>query len=247
MLKETWKIYTYESVSSTMDQALKLIAEGSQFAVLAYNQTNGRGRQGRQWQSLEGNLFTTLAFKPSQPCKTWGQISFVAALAVGEVLQNYLSNQKSSHMVQYKWPNDILVSGKKIAGILLEIIDASWLLVGIGINLKNSPRELPYLSTSLKETEGIAPLPEEALFLLTKYFTSKMNMLEEKGFCEIRNLWLKSGAYLGKEIEIRLHKQGLIEKINGQFIDLDEEGTLLLELPNKEIKKIFAGDILLQD
>ncbi|OJX13971.1 MAG: biotin--[acetyl-CoA-carboxylase] ligase [Caedibacter sp. 37-49] len=246
MLEETWKIYTYDSVASTMDQAVELIAEESQFAVLAYNQTNGRGRQGRQWQSFEENLFTTLAFKPSQPCKTWGQVSFVAALAVGEVIQDYLSNQQS-HVVQYKWPNDILVSGKKIAGILLEIIDASWLLVGIGINLKNSPEGLPYLSTSLKELEGGVPSPETALLLLMKYFTFKMKILEEKGFSEIRSLWLKSGAYLGKEIEVRLHKQGLIEKINGRFIDLDEEGTLLLELPNKEIKRIFAGDVLRQD
>ena len=94
MLEETWKIYTYDSVASTMDQAVELIAEESQFAVLAYNQTNGRGRQGRQWQSYEGNLFTTLAFKPSQPCKTWGQVSFVTALAVGEVIQDYLNKTK---------------------------------------------------------------------------------------------------------------------------------------------------------
>jgi BirA family biotin operon repressor/biotin-[acetyl-CoA-carboxylase] ligase len=245
MLAETWKIYTYQTVQSTMDHAAQMLGGEEQFAILAHNQTKGRGRQGRQWVSLEGNLYTTLAFKPPQPCHTWGQISFVAALAVGEVIQHYLSKSQNSQKVRYKWPNDLLIAGYKVSGILLEIIDSSWLLVGVGVNLQNSPTELQYPSTSLQELAGEAPLPEEALSLLTKHFNAKMNILEDKGFSEIRSLWLKAAASLGEEIEVTLRKQEMTEKIKGKFIHLDEEGRLLLELPNKEVKKISAGDVFL--
>jgi len=245
MVTETWKIHTYQTVESTMDQAAQLIDQEDRFAVLAYDQTKGRGRYNRQWVSFAGNLYTTLAFKPSQPCHTWGQISFVAALAVGEVIQHYLSKCQSSQNVRYKWPNDLLIGGHKVSGILLEIINSSWLLVGVGINLQNSPSGLRYHSTSLKEEGGEVPLPEDALSLLTKHFTAKMDILEDKGFSEIRSLWLKAAAYLGEEIEVIVQKQGVTEKVKGKFINLDEEGRLLLELPNKEVKKISAGDVFL--
>lgn len=248
MFTEPWKIYTYQTVESTMDQAAQLIGQEDRFAILAYNQDNGRGKYNRKWVSLAGNLYATLAFKPSQPCHTWGQISFVTALAVGEVIQYYLSKNQHFQKVSYKWPNDLLVSGHKVSGILLEIIDSSWLLVGVGINLCESPVGLQYPSTSLKEIGGKVPLPEEALALLITYFTVKMNILENKGFSEIRAIWLKAAACLGKEIEVTLPKKEMIEKMKGKFIDLDEEGRLLLELPNKEVKKISAGDVfLLQD
>ncbi|AIL13053.1 hypothetical protein IM40_05290 [Candidatus Paracaedimonas acanthamoebae] len=245
MLTERWKIYTYQTVESTMDQAAQLIGQEDQFAILAYDQTKGRGRYNRKWGSLAGNLYTTLAFKPSQPCHTWGQISFVAALAVGEVIQHYLSKSQNSQKINYKWPNDLLIAGHKVSGILLEIIDSSWLLVGVGINLQNSPVGLQYIATSLKEVGGEVPLPGEALSLLTAHFTVKMNILETKGFSEIRAIWLKAAACLGEGIEVTLRKKEMIEKIRGKFIDLDEEGRLLLELPNKEVKKISAGDIFL--
>ena len=245
MLTEVWKIYTYQTVESTMDQAAQLIGQEDQFAVLAYDQTKGRGRYDRQWVSLTGNLYTTLAFKPSQPCHTWRQISFVAALAVGEVIQHYLSKSQTSQKISYKWPNDLLIAGHKVSGILLEIINSSWLLVGVGINLQDSPIGEKYLSTSLREIGSEAPLLEEALSLLTKYFVAKMNILEDKGFPEIRRNWLKAAACLGEEIEVTLRKQEMFEKIKGKFIDLDEEGRLLLELPNKEVKKISSGDVFL--
>lgn len=246
MLSQAWQIYTYESVDSTMESALQHIAGESPFAVLACTQTNGRGRQGRSWDPLDGNLFTTLAFKPSQACSTWWQISFVAALAVGQVVQDSLLKLQSPSKMTYKWPNDILVSGKKMAGILLEVLDPSWLFVGIGLNLQKSPSHLDQRSTSLKEEQGYAPLPEEALSLLIKYFTETMALLDTKGFSEIKDRWLKSAAYLGEKIEINLHRYGQTEKMSGKFITLDEEGRLLLELPNMEIKKISSGDVLLQ-
>lgn len=245
MLAEAWKVHTYQSVKSTMEEAAQLIGHEEQFAVMAYSQSHGRGRYDRQWVAPSGNLYTTLAFKPSQSCQTWGQISFVAALAVGEVMQYYLSEYQNCQKLMYKWPNDILISGHKVSGILLEIIDSSWLLIGVGINLQNSPKGLQYSSTSLKEEGGRVPLPEEALFLLTKHFTAKMNFFEDKGFSEIKKDWLKRAACLGKEIEVTLQRQGMVEKIKGKFMDLDEEGRLLLELPNKVVKKISAGDIFL--
>ena len=248
MLTKTWKIYTYQTVENTMDQAAQLIDLEDQFAVLAYDQTKGRGKYDRKWIPLTGNLYTTLAFKPSQPFHTWGQISFVAALAVREVIQHYLSKNQYTEEVKYKWPNDLLAGGQKISGILLQIIDSSWLLVGVGINLQDSPRGVQYLATSLRETGGKVPSPDEVLSLLITHFTTKMNHLEDKGFSEIRALWLKDAAGFGGEIEIILRKKGMTEKIKGKFIDLDQEGRLLVELPNKEVKKISAGDVfLLQD
>lgn len=248
MLTKNWEIYTYQTVESTMDQAAQLINWDNQFAVLAYDQTKGRGKYDRKWISLTGNLYTTLVFKPSQPFHTWGQISFVAALAVGEVIQHYLAKSQLFEKVNYKWPNDLLIKRQKISGILLEIIDSSWLLVGVGINLQDSPVGLQYLATSLREVGGKVPSPDEVLSLLISHFTAKMNLLEEKGFSEIRALWLKDAAAFGEEIEIILRKKGMTEKIKGKFINLDQEGRLLVELPNKEVKKISAGDVfLLQD
>lgn len=245
MLTEIWKIHTYEFIKSTIEEAARLIGEEDQFAVMAYSQSQGRGKYNRPWISPPGNLYTTLAFKPAQPCQTWGQISFVAALAAGEVIQHYVTEDRNGQKITYKWPNDILISGHKVAGILLEVVDSSWLTVSFGINLQTSPEGLSYACTSIKKEGRNVSSPEEALSLLIRHFTAKMNFFEKNGFSEIKKEWLKKAACLGKDIEVTLQKQGIVEKIKGTFTDLDEEGRLLLELPDKVIKKISSGDVFL--
>lgn len=245
MLKEIWKTYTYQSIKSTMDEAVRLIGQEEQFAVIAYSQTQGRGKYNRPWISPPGNLYTTLVFKPTQPYQTWGQISFVAALAAGEVIQHYVTEDQNCQKITYKWPNDVLISGHKVAGILLEVVDSSWLSVSFGINIQTSPEGLSYSCTSIKKEGGSVSLPEEVLSLLIKRFTAKMNSFKESGFSEIKKEWLKKAACLDKDIEVTLQRQRIVEKIKGTFIDLDEDGRLLLELPDKVIKKISSGDVFL--
>src|SRR5690606_32282573 len=135
-----WIIEEHDVLGSTQD-ALKAVAserpEG--FAVQARRQEGGKGRQGRQWISPEGNLYLSVLLKPAKvEAVHVGQLSFVAALAVAKTVASYLKDG-----LMLKWPNDVLLAGKKCAGILLEtdVKDGKvrWVAVGIGVNIASAP------------------------------------------------------------------------------------------------------------
>jgi BirA family biotin operon repressor/biotin-[acetyl-CoA-carboxylase] ligase len=220
----------YSELASTNDSALELI-KNSQAAqnqvILADLQTGGKGRLGRNWVSPKGNLYFSLILKAHKNLEN-SNLSFVAASALGEALN--LEN------VNYKWPNDILLSEQKIAGILLEK-DGDFIVLGIGVNLISNPDQTNYPASNLKDS-GIVL---EKIDLL-KNFLDKFVILQQKwldfGFLPIRNLWLAKAFNLEKEINVNLPNQSL----KGVFKDLDQNGNLILNVNNQNLS-IASGEI----
>lgn len=236
--------YHYEALEST-NITLRALAEqgaGVGTVVQADVQTAGRGSRGRHWVSSAGNLYCSVLLKPQCPIADAAQISFVMALAVGRFLKDYLPDHRS---LQHKWPNDVLVEGKKISGILLEAETNKQgklevLIVGMGINLQHHPKETLYAATNLNEqANGITLGPRRAVVTLMKSVAHFYDIWVSEGFEAIRMLWLQGAANLGKTIEITLPTG----KQTGIFEQIDSNGCLLLTGENGEKHRINSGDV----
>lgn len=229
---------------STNTQAHRRAAAGAPHGTLlwAEEQTKGRGRQGREWISPPGNLYASLILRPKCDPTTATQLAFVAALGVGDFLARYLEKTIPVH---YKWPNDVLVNGRKIAGILAESTmgkaqDLAWVILGVGINVATHPEKVEWPATSLR-AEGAEPpeIPE----LVEKFGRSLLfcyNEWQEKGFPPIRKAWLERAAGLGERIRVRASEA----TFEGTFTGLDEDGALLvLKDGDKSPSRITSGDV----
>jgi len=244
-LPSVYNLIALETVGSTNAEARRLAAEGEETApdgtlVWAREQTSGRGRRGRDWESPKGNLYTSLILRPDVPIAQAAQLSFVAALAVYDALGNI---GPAGHQVHCKWPNDILLNEKKVAGILLESeggaggAPADWIVLGMGLNVEWHPEKTEYPATSLR-FEGFPNTVEEALEAYTKSFLSWTNRWLNDGFEPIRKNWLWRCMGKGEPIEVRLEN----EKINAIFKDMAEDGALILD-DNGSDRRITAGDV----
>jgi len=236
-----YSVATFDEIDSTNEEARRRAAVGERgpLWITARRQTAGRGRRGRSWDSPDGNLMATLLIAPGVSAPEAARLSFVAALAVHDFV---VAHTRAS--VRVKWPNDVLVDGKKIAGILLESsgtdgVDAlPWLAVGIGVNLIDAPTETPYPTTFLG-AHGTAPSPAEALAVLADAWETRFRAWRVSGFAAIREAWLGVAAGLGTEIEVRLPG----ETLYGRFETLMPDGALSLLLPNGTRRAITAGEV----
>jgi BirA family biotin operon repressor/biotin-[acetyl-CoA-carboxylase] ligase len=242
-LPPAYKLVALETVGSTNDEALRLAAEGAEDGTLVWarEQTGGRGRQGRSWVSPPGNLYISLVLRPDCAPAEAAQLGFVAGLAMGEALGSVVPPMIE---VTYKWPNDLLLNGRKAAGILLEsrsepdgTLDC--LILGLGVNLQHFPEDTSFPATSLR-FEGATEVEAVALIeAFSRYFMNWVNRWLEDGFAPVRRVWLHHAHGLGEEIEVRLPR----ETLTGTFKDLDERGVLVLELPDGARREISAGDV----
>lgn len=218
----------------------KVAAESGEpegLVVHALRQTAGRGRQGRGWESPEGNLYMSLLLRPHCPPQEAGRYSFAAALAIYDAVQGGLPDAP----VQLKWPNDVLVGGKKISGLLLEAGAAEggvipWLVIGIGINVRHHPEQALYPTTSLA-AEGAAADVEDVLQALLAWLDHWLKVLRAEGFSPLRQAWL-ARARTGV-ITARL-PNAIFE---GTFAGLDDQGRLCLQLSDGSLRHIAAGDV----
>jgi BirA family transcriptional regulator, biotin operon repressor / biotin---[acetyl-CoA-carboxylase] ligase len=243
-LPSGYRLVCYDRVGSTNDEAKRLVRDGAAegTVVWAREQTAGRGRLGHVWASPPGNLYLSLILRPDCPPRCAAQLGFVAALAVGNALGALLP---ALERLSYKWPNDVLVNGRKIAGILLESEmtkpdELAFLIIGVGINLASSPRLAEYPATSVNEESlgevGSAAMLEE--FCRHFYFWEKL--WSEKGFAPIRAAWLAHAASHRELIRVRLNTGTLY----GRFLDIDDLGALLLEDAGEQ-RRISAGEVFL--
>jgi BirA family transcriptional regulator, biotin operon repressor / biotin---[acetyl-CoA-carboxylase] ligase len=237
-----YRLVYYDAVGSTNDEAKRLARDGApgQTCVWALEQTAGRGRRGHLWVSPRGNLYASLILRPDCPPHQAAQLGFVAALAIGGALGALLSDPAG---LSYKWPNDVLVSGRKIAGILLEsemsaLDKLPFLIVGVGINLVACPQLTEYPATSLSR-EGLGEIsPATMLGEFCAQFASFEKRWREEGFVPVRAAWLAHAGSRGELIRVRLEAADLY----GRFLDIDEQGTLLLECAG-ERRRISAGEV----
>ncbi|WP_020696091.1 biotin--[acetyl-CoA-carboxylase] ligase [Reyranella massiliensis] len=224
-----------DSVGSTNDEAARLADSGAPegTVVWAREQHGGRGRRGRSWASPPGNLYSSTILRPECPAARAAELGFVAALAVGDLVP-------ASRAIRLKWPNDVLVDGGKIAGILLESAIAQdgrveHVVAGIGINVAFAPQlaEMRYPGASLGGTV------EAALEGLTRALATRLAQWRRDGFGVVREAWLAQAGPLGAEVDVRLG-EGLVR---GRFAGLDHEGALLLDTAEGP-RKIVSGELL---
>lgn len=230
-----WQWEEYDEVVSTNDTVRNLTnkKDGAKYVVTALRQTGGRGRRGRSWVSLEGNLFMSMAFEAE--LKNGGQIVFIVSLSLLETLRHLFPDIN----ICLKWPNDVLVNDRKISGILLEKGEGDYIIAGIGINIAAAPKidGLVYPAQSLADF-GFETGRLDLFRTYMQTFEANYKLWQEQGFETIRSRWLANAKNLGKEILVRMHN----EERSGIFAGVDENGTLLLER-NNNLEKIYAGDI----
>jgi len=229
-----WIYRDFDEVSSTND-AVKTLFETYQkrCVVSAKRQTNGRGRLGRKWESEDGNLFASFAYQIDP--KNVGQYVILSALAAFETIQSFAL----PHKPKIKWPNDILIQGKKICGILFEKGEGDYFVMGIGINVAITPKiENPlYQTTSLADfnihTDRLSVLEK-----LVSSFDALEAVYQTQGFNSLKQYWLDNAYGRGKNICVRNYQS----ELKGILKGLDETGALILQTP-EGTRKIFAGDL----
>lgn len=234
-------------VDSTNAEAQRLARDGATGPVwvVAERQTMGRGRRGRPWTDHRGNFYATCLLTPPGGPTSAALRSFVAALALFDALVGVTGRPQ---LFALKWPNDVLLSGQKLAGILLEMCSATSgaaapLAVGIGVNLAGAPRadvlEPGALSPiSLAEATGLTISPEDFLDALAPAFARWEGQLISEGFAPVRRAWLSRAVRVGEEVVARLPGQ----EIHGVFRTIDETGAILLDTVSGPLA-LSAADI----
>lgn len=244
-LPDFFRLTAFDRIDSTNVEAKRLAASGAAegAVVWALEQSAGRGRRGRSWRSPPGNLYCSLLLRPDCPASTAMQLTFVAAVSLAETVAAALPQ---GTVVTCKWPNDILVEGRKVAGILLEtssVGDADaleWLVAGVGVNIAHYPADVEFPATSLR-AEGAADVAPAALLAdFCRCFQSSMATWRSLGFAAIRAAWLKRAYGLGEAIEVRLAG----ETLRGVFQTLDRNGALVLRQNGQE-RRITTGDVFI--
>ncbi|MFA6357830.1 MAG: biotin--[acetyl-CoA-carboxylase] ligase [Candidatus Omnitrophota bacterium] len=236
------KIYYFDYLASTMDLAMQL---GMQLAphgtlVLAESQTKGRGRLGRSWFSPKyKGIYLSLILRPLIPPAVSPVLTLLAAVSICEAVKKVLDLD-----VQIKWPNDVFIHNKKFTGILTEMnaeVDKiNFVVIGIGLNVNNDKKSLIAQATSLKEQSG---QPVNRVVLLQELLRKIENnyfLLEDKGAGPIIDKWRNFSLTLGKRVKVYCQNK----HIEGQAVDIDQDGSLLIRKDSGLIQKVSSGDVM---
>jgi BirA family biotin operon repressor/biotin-[acetyl-CoA-carboxylase] ligase len=201
----------------------------------AERQTIGRGRLGRSWSSPPGNLYasTLVRIRPSDPPAA--TLALVAAVALEETVSAYVPG-----MALLKWPNDVLIDGAKLSGILLERAGDA-VVVGIGVNLAHYPTDTDRRATSLA-AYNVAIAPEDFVETLAEAFARWVDCWRGQGVDVIRRRWVANAHPAGTPLNVRLPDGPAID---GLFDGLDPDGALILRLADGTRRVIHAGDVFL--
>lgn len=241
-----YALIALDEAGSTNDEAKERAAHGAPdgTVVWARQQRAGRGRRGRSWVSPPGNLYVSVILRPACEARSVAQLSFVAALAVHDLVDGLLPGR-----ARCKWPNDVLVDGGKVGGILLESALGSggrvdWVVLGIGVNLANHPGiDGPIPSTSVADAGASVLAPEDALPSVLAALTRRRREWETQGFAAVRSSWIARAHGLGGPVTVANGEQ----RHSGVFEGLDEEGALMLARPGTGPLSIAAGDVIFGD
>ena len=233
-----------EETESTNSEALKLAKSTDRPTfVVAKKQTNGRGRIDRSWSDPSGNFSGSILIKIDEDLQSLALRSFVAALSVFDAIEQKIGKE---HELLIKWPNDLLLNGRKICGILLETRNSgttSALVIGIGVNLLSSPNLDQIKNSTIKpgsilgET-GVTLDPIDFSESIAHHYVLRENQLRTVGFTKMRETWMDRAAKLGKKITVRTPNF----EYQGVFDSVDENGQLVI-ICNGVKKKIAAAEI----
>ena len=236
----------FAEIDSTNRYARQLAANGAREGeiVIAEEQTQGRGRLGRRWQSPPfANIYFSVILRPRLVPADAPQITLMAAVAVAEAVDSFITQSAT-----IKWPNDILVGGKKLAGILTEATcdpkRVDYVILGIGVNvnyrLAAMPDEIRARATSVAELTGKSVSRESFLRRLIHDLDRCYGELEESGFALLAPRWEAHFGLRGKRVRVEL----LDQIVAGRAIGIDRDGALLVEDEQGAVKRVIAGDVI---
>lgn len=241
----------YFEIGSTNDEALQRSEEAPHgLLVYAERQTAGRGRKGRQWESsLKGSLCFTLLVRPRQPLRRWPLLTHAASVALVQTLRELSSTLRAPLRVDIKWPNDVLLSGKKVAGILLETsqghLSYPAAVVGVGVNVGGHclSEELRETATSVS-AEAATPVPRRRLLVRFLYhFQLVYNLFEDGCGDRILELW-KSSSSMWDGVPVWIVEGN--QSRPGITCGLSEIGALKIRTPDGNEDTLMAGDVSLR-
>ena len=241
-LPPAFHLIDLDTVTSTNDIALDLARNGAAAwtMVRARKQTAGRGRQGRSFRSPEGNSYTSLILRPSGPIAVLPQLALVIGLAVADAIREFAP---SIPPARCKWPNDVLVGGAKVSGILVESNLSACLeavVAGIGINLVSHP-DLPGGYATDLAAEGAESDDRNLLLgILCRWLEERIGAWEASGFEALKDAWLERAAGIGRPATL-VGKQ----PVNGLVAGIGEDGALLLEA-NGALHRFVSGTLILR-
>jgi BirA family biotin operon repressor/biotin-[acetyl-CoA-carboxylase] ligase len=240
------KFHYFEQIGSTNTHARELAesnaAEGE--VVIAESQTHGRGRLGRRWESPPWtNLYFSIVLRPKLAPQHAAQITLMAAVGVAEAVASFITQE-----ITIKWPNDILVDGRKLAGILTEACcnagRVEYVILGVGINVNTAidsmPADIRRHATSLFDLTGKNVPRENVLHRLIRDLDRCYGVLEASGFHALRPRWEARFNLRGKRVRAELNGQ----VVTGRACGIDRSGALVLEDENGMLKTIIAGDVI---
>jgi BirA family biotin operon repressor/biotin-[acetyl-CoA-carboxylase] ligase len=240
------KVYTFETIDSTNTCARALAgcwaAEGT--VVFAEEQTAGKGRLGRSWTSAPGdNLTFTIVLRPSLPPTSLNLLPLLTGVAVSQAIERFCGVK-----TECKWPNDLLIGGRKVAGILLESSFkqemVEYVVIGVGLNVNQTefPAEIEHRATSLRLITG-APIDRPGLFReIMSSLEDRYDRLAIEGYDSIVPEWLLRSPMVGRQIEVS--QDGAV--FTGVVRGIGAEGALLLETAG-QVKGLVAGDVTILD
>jgi BirA family transcriptional regulator, biotin operon repressor / biotin---[acetyl-CoA-carboxylase] ligase len=231
-------IENFESIDSTMLEARRRAERGAFGPVwlLARRQKSGRGRRGRLWASIDGNLMATLLCPNARAPAELALVGFAAGLAIAEALESFARSAPAS----LKWPNDVMIGGAKAAGLMLDS-GAGWMALGIGINLAAAPEGLDQKTTSLSAAmERPAPSPLAFLAALAPRLALWDARLAGEGFAPLRDAWMARAHGLGAQTRVVMGDR----IVEGRLAGLSPRGELELDTPDG-LLRVAAGDVLI--
>lgn len=238
-----YALKTFDDIDSTNEEARRLVAAGkcAPQLIWAAQQHAGRGRQGRTWQSPEGNVYATLLEPLNEPVASAPCRTFMMSVAIAEAMRQMVPHSS----VLIKWPNDVLLVGAKVSGILLELAEdasgATHIITGFGINVAAPPAAPLYPATYLRAHMPFLTPATVLASVLQEYFKLSAEY-QQRGFKGIKQRWLELARGLGTMMVVQLNAN---EQASGRFVGLGDDGALLLEQADGRMVQIRAGDVLL--
>lgn len=243
---KNFTILSFDELQSTNDKAKEMarsfeVTDGH--IIICDYQTNGRGRMNRRWVSDSGNLHFSLVLKPQVRMENIQQLTFLTVNSLKEAVFEIFSEKNLQNMpkISKKWPNDLLLDDKKLAGILIEseIVNekCDFVVIGVGVNIGSHPKDVMFKATNLAELTLKADKNEVLLKFLDKFADNYRNWLDF-GFSGVKNKWLDGAWKLNQEITVNLGDQ----KVSGVFTGIDDNGDLELKKNDGTIK-ISVGDV----
>ena len=242
------KVYYFDTISSTQDQALKMAneSENNGSVIIAETQTGGKGRDGRKWISPKGGISFSIILHPKFDISITTLFPIASSLALSKAIENTFKITP-----ELKWPNDLTIKGNKISGILvdaaLESNKIESLVLGVGINFNVDVKAIKKILKETPNFYGVSSLSEynkkiKPIQLVQNFFVELEKIYELLNKKQTKNIiseWTKRSSTIGKNVEVNTSDG----KIKGKAIKIDEDGALIISNKNKT-DKVIAGDII---